>query len=104
VVRIAAIGQREQHVRVNYDHKPRTLPAEPLRQQFIDPPGYVRAAAIADPHELRQPRCLLVLWQFRPERLQQPKRTGSLLLTQMGDKLLELLLRGHPSSVSTATR
>ena len=53
MVRIATIGQGEQHVRVNYDHEPRTLPAEPLRQQFIDVLGYVRAAAVPDPHEPR---------------------------------------------------
>ena len=53
VVGIAAVGQREQHVRVNYDHEPTTLPAEPLRQQFIDVLGYVRAAAVPDPHEPR---------------------------------------------------
>jgi hypothetical protein len=100
MVGIAAVGQREQHVRVDYDDEPRTLPAEPLRQQFIDPLGYVRTAAVPDPHKLRYCRCLLVLWQFLAERLQQSKRARGLLLAQMSDKLLELLLRGHPSSVS----
>jgi hypothetical protein len=85
MVCIATVGQGEQYVRVNYDHEPRTLPAEPLCQQFIDALGYVRAAAVPDPDELWQCRCLLVLWQFRPEWLQQPKRAGSLLLAQMGD-------------------
>ena len=46
---------------------------------------------------------MLVLWQFLAEWLQQPKRAGGLLLAQMSDKLLQLLLRGHPSSVSTAS-
>ena len=101
---IAAVGQGEQHVRVNNDHEPRTLPAEPLRQQFIHALGYVRATAVPDPDELRQSQCLLVLRQFRPERLQQPKRTRSLLLAQMSDKLLELLLRGHPTSVDSEQR
>jgi hypothetical protein len=95
---IAAVGQGEQRVRVNYDHEPRTLPAEPLRQQFIHALGYVRATAVPDPDELRQSRCKFVLWQFLPERLQQPKRTSGLLLAQMSDELLELLLRGHASS------
>lgn len=103
MVGIAAVGQGEQHVRVNYDHEPMTLPAEPLRQQFIGPLGYVRAAAIPDPDELRKPGCLLMLWQFCPKRLQQPKRTGSLLLAQMSDKLPKLFLRGHPSSVGTTS-
>jgi hypothetical protein len=80
-----------------------TLPAEPLRQQFIDVLRYVRAPAVRDPDELRQCRCLLVLRQFLAEWLQQPKRAGGLLLAQMSDELLELLLRGHPSSVSTAS-
>jgi hypothetical protein len=48
----ATVSQREQYVRVTYDHEPRTLPAEPLRQQFIDALGYVRAAAFPDPDEL----------------------------------------------------
>jgi len=33
------------------------------------------------------------------KRLDQPKGTRGLLLAHLGDKLLELLLRGHPSSV-----
>ena len=103
MVSIATVGQRKQHVRVNYDHEPSTLPAEPLRQQFIDALRYVRAAAITDSDELGQCRCLLVLWQVFAERLQQPKRARGLLLAQMSDKLLELLLRGHPSSVSTTS-
>jgi len=104
MVRIATVSQRKQHVRVNHDHEPRTLPAEALRQQFIDALRYVRAPAVPDPDELRYCRCLLVLWQFLAERLQQPERTRGLLLAQMSDKLLELLLRGHPSNVSTATQ
>lgn len=80
MVGIAAIGQRKQHVRVNYDHEPSTLPAEPLPQQFIDALRYVRAAAITDSDELGQCRCLRVLWQFFAERLQQPKRARGLLL------------------------
>jgi hypothetical protein len=101
MVGIATVSQRKQHVRVNNDHEPMTLPAEPLRQQFIDVPRYVRAAAVPDPDELRQCPCLLVIWQFLAERLQQPKCAGGLLLAQMSDKLLELLLRGHPSSVDS---
>ena len=58
----AAVGQGKQYVRVDYDHEPRTLPAEPLRQQFIDMFGYVRAAAVPDSDELRQSRCLLLFW------------------------------------------
>lgn len=37
VMDITTIRQRNQHVRIDNDHKPRTLPAEPLRQQLIDP-------------------------------------------------------------------
>jgi hypothetical protein len=101
MVGIATVGQRKQHVRVNNDHEPRTLPAEPLRQQFIDALRYVRASAITDSDELRYCRCLLVLWQVFAERFQQPERARGLLLAQMSDKLLELLLRGHASSVDS---
>jgi hypothetical protein len=53
VVGVATVSQGEQHVRVNYDHEPMTLPAEPLCQQLIDVLRYVRAAAVPDPDELR---------------------------------------------------
>jgi hypothetical protein len=81
-----------------------TLPAEPLRQQVIDALRYVRAPAVRDPDELRQCRWLLLLWQFLAKWLQQPKRARGLLLAQMSDEMLELLLRGHPSSVSAASQ
>jgi hypothetical protein len=97
---IVAVGQGKENVRVNEHHEPRRLPAEPLRQQFIDALGYVGVATVSYSDELRKPGCLLMLWQFRSERLQQTERTRSLLLAQVGDKLLELLFRGHPSSVT----
>jgi hypothetical protein len=34
---VAAVRQRHKHVRVDDDHELSTLPAEPLRQQLIDP-------------------------------------------------------------------
>lgn len=37
VMSVAAVSQRHKHVRVDDDHELSTLPAEPLRQQLIDP-------------------------------------------------------------------
>jgi hypothetical protein len=101
VMGIAAIRQRNQHVRIDNDHKPRTLPAEPLRQQLIDAFGEIRPPAIPDADKRGQPRGLLVARSVLENWPEEFQRTRRLLLAKIGDELLQLLLRGHLSSVST---
>ena len=59
---ITAIRERDKNVRIDNDHKPRTLiPAEPVRQQLIDAFRKVRSPAVPDTDERRQPRGFLVV-------------------------------------------
>ena len=101
---IAAICQRDQYVRIDNDHRLRTLPAEPLRQQLIDPFGEISPPAVPDADKRGQPRGLLVVSSVSQKRAKQFQRTRRLLLAKVGDELLQLLLCGHLSSVSMMIR
>src|SRR4029077_10623090 len=79
----------------------RTLPAESLRQQLIDAFGEVRSPAVANADKLRQSWCFPALRSVLDKRPEQLQGTQRLLLTKVGDELLQLLLRGHLSSVDT---
>ncbi len=104
VVRVATVSQRDQDVRIDDDHELRTLPAEPLRQQLIHAFRQVRSPAVPDANESWQSRGLLIVSHGLQKRPEHAQRTRRLLLAQVSDKLLKLLLSGHPPSLSTMSR
>ena len=104
MVRIPAIGQRVQDVGVNDDHKLSRLPAEPFSEQLIGSLGHIRPAAVTDPDERRHAARSLAIRELASKRLKQPQGTRSLLLAEPGDKLLQLLLGCHTSSLRGSTK
>jgi hypothetical protein len=99
VVLVPAIGQRIQDVGVNDDHEVSRLPAEALGEQLIGPLGHIGPPAVTDPDERRQGARSPMIREFASKRLKQPQGTRGLLLAEPGDKLLQLLLGGHMSSL-----
>jgi hypothetical protein len=99
VVLVPAIGQSVQDVGVNDDHEVSRLPAEALSKQLIGSLGYIGPAVVTDPHERRQRARVPAIRNFAGKRLKQPQGARCLLLAETGDKLLQLLLGCHKSSL-----
>ncbi len=103
MVRIPAIGQRIQDFGVNDDHELSRLPAEALGEQLIGSLGHIGPSAVTDPDECRQGARSPAVREFASKRLKQPQGAQSLLLAEPGDKLLQLLLGCHMSSLRGST-
>jgi hypothetical protein len=102
VVLIPAVGQGIQDVGVNDDHEVSRLPAEALSEQLVGSLGYIGPAAVTDPDDRRQRAGVPAIRELAGQRLKQPQGARRLLLAEPGDKLLQLLLGGHKSSLRGA--